>query len=528
MIVDNHIYVIDRRNNFFKLQQGEFVAPERLEAIYLNECDLIEQLFICANSTYTYICAVAKLSPEKLNTKISGNLESVKKAMENNEEIIEDEKISNTILAQFREIANNNSLRSFEVPKFIICTTKEFTVENGLMTATKKKARRNLTNYFSAKISEVSEIYDNKNSRTKDDIFKILFNIKGGDESEESKQIPAGLGGMTLSEFGIDSLSYSRFYKTIKEHFGVEISIEKFYTIKTLEDLLSFIHGKDRVNLVKTQTQKKNQIEWEKEAKLSEFLKGQQKYMELRSLRKVENKKISILLTGVTGFLGKFLLHNLIEYYSNLELKVYCFMRFSNKNKKEAKKHLKNQLKAAFLWEKEKYKNKVEVVIGDLSKSSLGLDLAELSFLLDEIDEVYHCAAWVNSLLDYSTLKPSNVTATENLLEFSIIKNIKTFHFISTSGIFDKLNMASNGEAESSRIQPTSDHLFKLSGYSQSKWVAERLVSNTALQLGVPVTIHRPGLVSSHSISFVFLPPLLPFPFLMFFFCITKGLLKST
>ena len=50
--------IIDRKNNIFKLAQGEFVAPERIEAAIESNSHLIEQVFVYGKSTETGLVAV--------------------------------------------------------------------------------------------------------------------------------------------------------------------------------------------------------------------------------------------------------------------------------------------------------------------------------------------------------------------------------------------------------------------------------------------------------------------------------------
>ena len=62
----DRVRIIDRKKNIFKLAQGEFVSPERLENLYISASPLIEQVYIYGNSLQTNIVAVVVPHPDSL------------------------------------------------------------------------------------------------------------------------------------------------------------------------------------------------------------------------------------------------------------------------------------------------------------------------------------------------------------------------------------------------------------------------------------------------------------------------------
>ncbi len=97
--------------------------------------------------------------------------------------------------------------------------------------------------------------------------------------------------------------------------------------------------------------------------------------------------------------------------------------------------------------------------------------------------------AYVNSVMPYSVVKKSNVGGTKELLRFASLNRVKTFNFVSTVGVFGDRSVAIKEDALLERQMP---FLPFMSGYSQSKWVAENAVRE-AEQRGLPIRIFRPG-----------------------------------
>ena len=63
IIPGGRIKVFDRAKNMFKLAQGEYVAPEKLENIYVKS-DLIMQIFVHGDFLSSFLVAIVVIDPE--------------------------------------------------------------------------------------------------------------------------------------------------------------------------------------------------------------------------------------------------------------------------------------------------------------------------------------------------------------------------------------------------------------------------------------------------------------------------------
>ena len=191
----------------------------------------------------------------------------------------------------------------------------------------------------------------------------------------------------------------------------------------------------------------------------------------------------AVLLTGATGFLGAYLLDELLN---KTDAVIYCLIRA--KNAENAIARLKEKLTFYTLWQEERAQRIVPIV-GDLSKPCLGIAGEQYDLLAGTIDLIIHNGAHVNAMYPYARLKASNVLGTQEVLRLASRKQTKPVHFVSTLGVFFSDNYVGQTITEDEVI--VNDGTMK-GGYKQSKWVAEELVQ-IAQRRGLPSAIYRAG-----------------------------------
>ncbi|MCX6045748.1 MAG: thioester reductase domain-containing protein [Chloroflexi bacterium] len=198
----------------------------------------------------------------------------------------------------------------------------------------------------------------------------------------------------------------------------------------------------------------------------------------------------SIFLTGATGFLGVYLLSELLQH---TQATIYCLVRAADQA--AGMNRLQRKLTANAMWQ-EAYRNRIIPVIGDLAEPLFGLTPALFQELSEQIDVIYHNGAIVNFVQPYTALKASNVDGTQEIIRLATQSKIKPLHYISTVFVFGARKHFDGRIIYEDNDLDESEEL--LMGYFQSKWVAEKILTQARAR-GLPVFVFRPGLIIGDS-----------------------------
>ncbi len=198
-----------------------------------------------------------------------------------------------------------------------------------------------------------------------------------------------------------------------------------------------------------------------------------------------------ILLTGTTGFLGAYLLDELLH---RTEAAIVCLVRASDET--AGRRRLMNNLKRYSLTPPD-LEERVRVVVGDFSKPAFGLSDESWQQLAAEIDVIYHNAADFNLALSYASLRATNVGGVIEALKLAVATRTKPVHLVSTFAVHTTAENRGQLVTEEDPIQPFEK---QLNGYTQTKWIGEKLVRE-ARRRGIPVTMYRPGHITGDSIT---------------------------
>ena len=200
------------------------------------------------------------------------------------------------------------------------------------------------------------------------------------------------------------------------------------------------------------------------------------------------------LLTGATGFVGAFLLAELLR---RTEGNVACLVRARNSD--QALGRLLGNL-AGYGIDVAEHRARIVAIPGDLGRPRLGLDERTLDMLYADYGSIVHCGGLVKWTYPYQALVPANVDGTREILRLAVRgPRPRPVHFISTVGVFSSAESSAEIIPEN-LPQETSGPLAM--GYAQSKWVAERMI-RIAAERGVPTSIHRIN-TGAHSVTGAF------------------------
>uniref|UniRef100_A0A674MIY8 Long-chain-fatty-acid--CoA ligase n=1 Tax=Takifugu rubripes TaxID=31033 RepID=A0A674MIY8_TAKRU len=142
--------IIDRKKHIFKLAQGEYIAPEKIENIYARS-SAVAQIYVHGDSLQAFLVAVVVPDPDflcgwaKMTLGLQGSYE----------ELCSKEKVKAAILEDMIRLGMEGGLKTFEQVKAIFIHPELFSVENGLLTPTLKAKRNELRQIFRPQLDQL-------------------------------------------------------------------------------------------------------------------------------------------------------------------------------------------------------------------------------------------------------------------------------------------------------------------------------------------------------------------------------------
>ncbi|KFN52333.1 short-chain dehydrogenase [Arenimonas malthae CC-JY-1] len=183
---------------------------------------------------------------------------------------------------------------------------------------------------------------------------------------------------------------------------------------------------------------------------------------------------MAYFVTGATGFIGRFLVSNLLKRRGT----VHVLVRKGSEKKLDA-------IATSMGWDRKR----IVVVTGDLSKPKLGLAPAKIKALQGKIQHFFHLAAIYDLSADAASQQVANIDGTRNAVELAAALKAGCFHHtssIAAAGLYPGVFREDMFEEAEGLKDP----------YLRTKHESEGIVRK---ECKVPFRIYRPSMVIGHS-----------------------------
>jgi fatty acid CoA ligase FadD9 len=485
---DQLVY-LDRRNNVLKLAQGEFVTVSKLETLF-GDSPLVRDIYIYGNSARSYLLAVVVPTEEALSRHDAQSLKPL-------------------IADSLQKVAKAAALQSYEIPRDFIVETTPFTMENGLLTGIHKLARPKLKERYGQRLeqlytelveSQINELRALRRSGAGAAVLETIGRAAGA-------LLGAGAGDLRpdalFTDLGGDSLSALSFANLLHEIFHIDVPVGVVVSPATdLSALADYIEaqrqpGAKRPTFAAVHGQDATEVHAH-DLTLDKFL-DDQTLAAAPTLTPPSGQVRTVLLTGATGFLGRYLALEWLERLNLVGGTLVCLVRA--KDNAAARQRLDNAFDSGDPQLQRHYRelaaDHLEVLAGDMSEPNLGLDPQTWQRLAHTVDLIVDPAALVNHVLPYSQLFGPNALGTAELIRIALTTKLKPFTYLSTVRVGDQIQpSAFTEDADIRVISPTRkiDDSYA-NGYATSKWAGEVLLREAYDLCGLPVAVFRCDLI---------------------------------
>ena len=150
----NGLKIVDRVKEIFKLSQGEYIIPAKLESVYLKSI-YVSQIMIYGNPTKNKIIGIIIPDKKKCAEELNMSIEDLVKDNKN-------EALINLIVKDFENLAREAEFNGLERLKYIIIDFDEFTNNNNCLTPTMKIIRKNVEKKYKERIDDLYDLIDKK------------------------------------------------------------------------------------------------------------------------------------------------------------------------------------------------------------------------------------------------------------------------------------------------------------------------------------------------------------------------------
>lgn len=490
---DGKVRIIDRKNAVIKLSQGEFVALPSLEARYTAGTDVVRQLFLYGEGDQSSIVGVVVPS-DALRAELADD----------------EAAIQTRIVREFRKVAADEDLNSYEIPSAVLVDFEPFSESNGLLSDHRKLVRPRLMEKYRPRLAT---LYQRLRSG-RDELLDWLV-THGAEEQTVStlrRAIAVSLQSdvedivetAKFRDLGGDSLTAVYLSRLLEQIYGIRVPVDtvasESYTIQHLAEYIDTkrISGRDSASF--------DEIHGEDSQRLRATDLIAPRFFEddLPSPGPVAapGAARSVLITGASGYLGRFLCLEWLREFAGTGHRVTCLIRASDDAAARSRLRKAFSTSESLLAEFDALGVNLDVIAGDISEDQLGLAAHNWESLARDVTEIVHAGAMVNHALPYRELFAANVSGTAGIIRLAITGSLKPVTFMSSiatallTGSSSPLDELSDIRQVLPEIETTGGIV---DGYAATKWAGEVLLRDAHTRYGLPVTVFRSSMILAHS-----------------------------
>lgn len=149
------LFIIDRVKNFFKLAQGEYVTPERVENIYLSNNPLLTQLFVHGDSFSNFLIGIAGIDPVGVKNFLQSHYKGEINSIDDVLKLLESPKFKKLVLNEISKNISKSDLQGYEKLHNLHFELEPLTIENEALTPSFKLKRNAARQVHKDKIEQL-------------------------------------------------------------------------------------------------------------------------------------------------------------------------------------------------------------------------------------------------------------------------------------------------------------------------------------------------------------------------------------